>query len=550
MKRKQLLVVVLYICLILGCIGVVKFVSELGGSKTPGEPLQTESPLFPSETETDSQELATPADAETEAEPDSGGERNSWHDAYHHWQWQKPPEEIPEVPEVPYEPPVIMLASDLHYISRTTYDGGKAFAKMEAGDDGKISHYSDEIIDTLLAETIDAKPSALILSGDITHNGETENHLRLAEKLMKVQEAGIQVLVVPGNHDILNYNHASVYFGDYKEKTDYLEDADAFHAIYHPFGYDQAISRDSASLSYMYALDEYYWMLMIDSCQYEDYNHVNGRLKPETMAWITEQMDIAREQGIFVLPVAHHNLLSESRLYTTECTLENHLEVIKLLEEYEVPLYFSGHLHAQRIKKHKVEPSVPVDAYGITEIVLSPYCLSPNQYGVLKWDLAGNMSFETRKADVEAYARQIGSTDENLLNFHSYSVDFLKTVIKSQVIKTIHSVPDDLKEEMAQLYADLYFNYCAGNRMDQNQVTTERNYKLWQRVSPDSKYVKEMGQMMEDVKYDHHDWSGVSAGPGVTRESEAEETGETVENTAGSVAETTPESTAETAVEK
>ena len=95
-----------------------------------------------------------------------------------------------------------MLASDLHYISQNTHDGGTAFREMVARDDGKISEYSDVLLDTLVEEAIAGKPSALVLTGDITLNGERENHRDLAEKLRRVTEAGVAVLVVPGNHDI------------------------------------------------------------------------------------------------------------------------------------------------------------------------------------------------------------------------------------------------------------------------------------------------------------------------------------------------------------
>lgn len=502
MRRKQLLIALLYLCLIAGCLGVVLIVRRMAGYPRPVEPLPAEITLPAGDAPEQKEPALTPADAKRQATPDPP---ITWKDKYHYWHWEAPEEDLPAAEE-PYQPPVIMLASDLHYMSETAHDDGIAFQKMEAEDDGKANRYSDVIIDTLLAEAVRTAPSALVLAGDNTHNGERINHLELAEKLKRVQEAGVPVLIIPGNHDIYK-EEAAVYFGDRKEEAEYLADAEAFLEIFHDFGYDQALSRDEASLSYIYALDENYWMMMLDSCQYEDYNHVNGRIKPATLEWMREQLKLAAEQGIFVLPVAHHNLLSESRLYTTECTLENHLEVIELLEEYEVPLYFSGHLHAQRIKKHKAEPSVPDEAYGITEIVLSPYCLSPNQYGYLAWDVTGSMNFETRRADVAAYAREIGSEDENLLNFAEYGINYLKAIIKEQALLTIHSVPDDIKEEMAQLYADLYFNYCAGNRMVQDAVISERSYKLWQRVAPDSKYVKDMGQMMEDVKEDHHDWS-------------------------------------------
>lgn len=59
---------------------------------------------------------------------------------------------------------------------------------------------------------------------------------------------------------------------------------------------------------------------------------------------------VAKEHGIQVIVLAHHNLLQESRLFTTQCEMENGPEVTALLEKYQVPLYISGHLHVQRIR--------------------------------------------------------------------------------------------------------------------------------------------------------------------------------------------------------
>lgn len=68
-----------------------------------------------------------------------------------------------------------------------------------------------------------------------------------------------------------------------------------FLNIYSSFGYEQAFSRDETSLSYMYALDDTHWAMMLDTCQYEPVNRVNGRVKPETLAWIEEQLEYAEE---------------------------------------------------------------------------------------------------------------------------------------------------------------------------------------------------------------------------------------------------------------
>ena len=94
--------------------------------------------------------------------------------------------------------------------------------------------------------------------------------------------------------------------------------------------------------------DERYWLMMLDSCQYDPENKIGGRIRKETLLWMEKWLERAREEQVMVIPVAHHNLLKESTLYPEDCTLENAVQVIDLLEQYGLPVYISGHLHLQR----------------------------------------------------------------------------------------------------------------------------------------------------------------------------------------------------------
>lgn len=505
MKFKKLLIIWLHIILLLSCLAMVLLMGWIAGGRH--EEIHT---AVIKETKGEGEEPDTVGEEElTQESEEPTGDENSLTEKDRTEKEQKKKErqetEAPSEEEEPYIPPTLMLASDLHYMSRTTHDDGAAFQAMMGNDDGKVSRYSDEIVDGLLEEAIRLKPSALLLTGDITLNGERENHEMLAQKLNRVQESGVQVLVIPGNHDIGNQS-AATYFGSERKETVYLESGQEFYEIYHAFGYDQALNRDEESLSYLYALDETHWLLLLDSCRYEDRCHVSGRIHQGTLHWMEEQLKTAKQQGVQVTVAAHHNLLSESRLYTTECTLENAAEVVQLLEAYEAPLYISGHLHAQRIKKHLSEPGADPESCSIWEIVLSPYSLPPCQYGVLAWSEADDMIFDTRTVPVADYAREQGSEDTFLLEFDQKGPEFLKNVISSQVMNSIYSVPDDLKRQMADLYADLYFDYCAGNRISRQEIRAEKAYRLWERAEPDNRYMAEMGQMMEDVRSAMHDW--------------------------------------------
>lgn len=409
------------------------------------------------------------------------------------------PEEVPGVKSGTAEeeggqeeekgPPRIIIASDLHLLAKELMDGGERFQEKVEKDDGKTVAYSGEIIDAFLGEVLEQKPDALILSGDLTFEGEKASHQALAEKLLRVQEAGIQVLVIPGNHDI-NNPRASSYLGEMEEgvKTPVeTVSSEEFAGIYDTFGYKQATSRDEESLSYLYPLRENIWLMMLDTNQYEPENLVEGEIRPETYQWMIRELERAKEEGAQVVPVGHHNLLQESRFYTDDCMIKSYKSAVWLFEEYKIPLYLSGHLHVQRFKKHKPEPGVPEEAYGVHEIVTSALGMSPHQYGVIDWEESGRMNYRVERVDVEAWAREEGIGDENLLEFERYSREWFYQVNEGQAEKKLGRYPEEYKRAMTHLYADILYRYGAGEPLKRKNLEAAGGYVLWQRLLPGEK---------------------------------------------------------------
>ena len=93
------------------------------------------------------------------------------------------------------------MATDLHYLSPSIVERGEVFEKVYLGGDGKQMNYMSEIPDAFIEDVIKQKPDGLILSGDLTFNGEKKSHEELAEKFKKVEKSGVPVMVIPGNHD-------------------------------------------------------------------------------------------------------------------------------------------------------------------------------------------------------------------------------------------------------------------------------------------------------------------------------------------------------------
>ena len=504
MKQKTWIISALMCAMvIMVCLGVLHLLKEMTENNAPSGTVAEESTDH-TEPEIDfAEEEETKEDiAETGPEEEESDVPVEREEGYYGWK-QELPQIFPSVPEeVPYEPPRLILATDLHYQSAQADDGGAAFQLFVERGDGKVVEYLPELLEAFMDQVIEEHPSALVLSGDITMNGEKINHEELARGLMRVQDAGIPVLIVPGNHDI-NNPHAAVYFGEEKAEADPVT-PEEFYNIYHMYGYDQAISRDDASLSYVYQLDERNRLLMLDTCQYEPKNMVEGQLKVETFQWADEQLKKAKEDGINVLPIGHHNLLAQSRMYTTQCAMNNNGDVIELFQKYELPLYLSGHLHVQRIRKHKAEPGAADDSYGIMEIVTDALSIPPCQYALLEWKRDGSMEYSTKAVDVSAWAARTGSQNPDLLDFEGWSELYIQKLIIDQIRGIVKNLGTDVEHSMAEVYASVYIDYYAGRRIDAKGIRSSKGYRWWERNMPDSYLLKELDAMIDDSDRDNN----------------------------------------------
>lgn len=503
-NRIRIIITLMYASVFLACFGVLYMMDHL---LSPSQPAVTGTTMA---VQTESQPAAgheeenrvvlppsTPSQAEVEEPPLSL--------EYQYDSWTKKIEDVwapPQETEIPYVPPRLVLATDLHYQSAAAGDGGPAYQKFVEQCDGKVVDYLPQLLEAFLDEVIEQRPSALILSGDITMNGEKMNHQELSDRLRRVQDAGIQVLVIPGNHDI-NNNNAAVYYGKTASQTESVT-GEEFYEIYRAYGYDQAFSRDETSLSYAYALDEKNWLIMLDSAQYDPRNLVEGRLRPTTLEWMEGILEEAGEQGVLVIPIAHHNLLFQSRMYTTQCTMENYDQVVELLSRYRIPLFFSGHLHVQRMRKYKSEPGVPDEAFGIQEIVTDALSIPPCQYGELKWQDDGSLEYATRSVNVSAWAARSGQENEDLQHFEDWSYRYIQELISAQTGSMIRNLGDDIMESMSGVYARVYMDYYAGRAIDKRQVQSSKGYRWWERNMPDSRMLREIDLMMEDADRDYN----------------------------------------------
>ncbi|EUJ33915.1 hypothetical protein MFLO_01805 [Listeria floridensis FSL S10-1187] len=211
----------------------------------------------------------------------------------------------------------IAVATDTHYLASELTDGGAAFKKYVANGDGKALAESDAIVDAFLDGVRAEKADMLILSGDLTNNGERKSHEKLAKKLEQLEKTGTNVYVIPGNHDI-NNPWARSFRGEEQLKTDSIT-PDDFRSIYQSFGFNEAVSKDKFSLSYLAKASQDVWLLMLDTSHYNSNYQLGapeteGGLTSGTLDWIKECSKLAQKNGARILPVMHHNLVTHSEV--------------------------------------------------------------------------------------------------------------------------------------------------------------------------------------------------------------------------------------------
>ena len=301
----------------------------------------------------------------------------------------------------------LIVATDLHYISPEICDFGSYFTHMMDSADSKLTHYCEELSEAFLDEVIAEQPAALLLTGDLSFNGARESHAALADKLRRVEAAGVPVLVLTGNHDVYNRN-AARFEGDSFTRLATCT-SDDFRAVYRDFGIGEAICVDDDSLSYLYPLSDRIWVLMMDFNTAHDFCGVSE----ETLRWTEEQLARAKREGKTVLAAGHQNLFAHSA-FVSGYVIDGADGLSALLRAYEVPLFLSGHLHIQHWRTED----------GLTEIATSALSVYPCQYGVLHMS-PDTLRYETRRVDVPAWAAAQGMNDPVLLEFPAYAAQVM-----------------------------------------------------------------------------------------------------------------------------
>jgi 3',5'-cyclic AMP phosphodiesterase CpdA len=186
--------------------------------------------------------------------------------------------------------------------------------------------FDGELLATAVRETLAVSPDLVVIGGDLTAEGYAHEFRTAQQHLEPLFERGLNVLVVPGNHDSKNVG--------------YLHFRDTFGAGDVPDKGDRCLSLSVA------CFDGDPFRVQVVAIDSSKPDLAEGEVGRERYRWIRQQFDVDVDFKIFVL---HHHLVPVPGTGRERNTVWDAGDVLALLAELDVDVVLSGHKHVPHV---------------------------------------------------------------------------------------------------------------------------------------------------------------------------------------------------------
>ena len=397
------------------------------------------------------------------------------------------------------EPVKFAVASDLHYnvpeeeLVATNDDPIFWYANRRAAMDNE----SGFIIDEFLNQAEEAEYDFILIPGDMADDGriEKEEHEAVSGKFRAFEErTGIQIFVVPGNHD---YGRG--------ENDNKIED---MYSYYGEFGYNDAFEKRNGEFSYVTDLPGgEYRLIALDSN--DPSKSTEDGMTTEKVNWVVSQAKKALEDGKYPILMMHHNLLDHlpmQRILSRNFIIRNHTATANKFANAGIKLVFTGHEHCSDVAVHTSPKGHKI--YDFANTALSMYPLSYREVTLTDEEI----SYEAKtieKIDTETLRNTVnGYTDEmiDLMNagLNDFAKGFLKAGIQYRLARSLTMEQMGIAED--SIFFDLV-NTAVGGLTDKLEMplygenSIQELGKLYNIDIPDSDYETGWDLATELVSY-------------------------------------------------
>ena len=240
----------------------------------------------------------------------------------------------------------IVVLSDLHLMAPTLLvNDGPAWRDLLA-ENRTLLDFSQPLLDEAVKRIKTIQPKLVLITGDLTKDGETISHEYVVKKLDELKAAGIMTLVIPGNHDIDMDDKAVAYDGDSTIPVA-SPSLDEFARLYADYGYGAGSVFDG--LSKTYSCEPVNGLVVIGINSGKD-----GSLSSETVDWVCKQASDATAAGKKVIVMMHHALnqhITNADLFVSTTVIDHSDDIRQRLIDAGVKVILTGHFHTSDIAK-------------------------------------------------------------------------------------------------------------------------------------------------------------------------------------------------------
>lgn len=325
----------------------------------------------------------------------------------------------------------ITVVTDTHYYSKKYGVDGKAFM-LENSRSTNLIKDSEEVLCAFFKQISEDDSSDIILiSGDLTKNGEPESHKEFISLLNKVKAKGKRIYVITATHDFQGNGICHRYEGDKKIETRAVL-REELPELYRSFGPDEAIAIHEDSMSYVVKLEDGFRLFALN----DDRNHEGkSGFSKDCFKWIEEQFEDAKKNNQLVIAMTHHPIISPSPFFSLigrGDMMGDHEIRKEQFANMGMSFMFTGHSHMHDISYHFSEKGNIF--YDITTAATVGY---PALYRQVTFDKkAGTMQIET-----------IGLKNEPDIQFNGKNFDeHLKNQFFGMIKKTIQAAATSIED--------------------------------------------------------------------------------------------------------
>ncbi len=328
----------------------------------------------------------------------------------------------------------LAFVADIHYYSPRLGTEGRAY-ELRSGSDQKCLAESGAVVDAAFGLLKNSDIDALVISGDVSNDGERVSHEEIREKFLDFQKAK-PLYLITSTHDWCTDGNPRRFEGDKVYNDVEAFDGPTLDAYYAGFGKENCIAEFETSRGFhsrCFQVSDSLRLLAVN----DDADGPGGKsgYSEAHLCWMEEQIKAAKAAGMDVIATEHHLLLPNvSPLINKGQSIGDQYEVAARLADAGLRLMFVGHSHFQRTSEF-LSPA----GNKITQVNIGSLCGYPAPINYL--------TVENGRAALRVEFLQ-GFTH----NGKAYGADFFKEHSSAVLLNLLNAAAadkQDLKDRLA-----------------------------------------------------------------------------------------------------